>query len=57
MSSCNKDRIIDSIYFGLFFRKDIQIQEATVEKKNNLQGFYNDVKRINNFLEFKNISN
>lgn len=56
-SQCNKYRVIDSIYFGYFFKKESNIIETDPDKKGNFYGFYNDPRKNLNYSEFKNVIN
>ena len=59
-SQCNKDRVIDSLYFGSFFRKETGEVTEGDEKgtAGNTYGCIHDPKKQNNqYLEFKNTNN
>jgi hypothetical protein len=62
-SQCNKDRLIDSIYFGSFFKRDTapsMLGGMEAEKMlgpGNTYGLVNDTKKFNTFAEFKTVSN
>ena len=62
-SQCNKDRIIDSIYFGSFLRKDTApsllggMDAGNVLAPGNTYALVNDSKKFSTFAEFKTVSN
>lgn len=62
-SQCNKDRIIDSIYFGSFLKKDTApsvLGGAEADKllaPGNTYALVNDCKKYATFAEFKTVSN
>jgi hypothetical protein len=62
-SQCNKDRIIDSIYFGSFFKKDTApsmlggFEGEKVLGPGNTYALVNDCKKYNTFAEFKTVNN
>ena len=62
-SQCNKDRIIDSIYFGSFLRKDTAPSIMGGAEADKLLGpgatyaLVNDTKKFATFAEFKTVSN
>ena len=62
-SQCNKDRLIDSVYFGSFFKRDTapsMLGGMEAEKMlgpGNTYGLVNDTKKFNTFAEFKTVSN
>ena len=62
-SQCNKDRIIDSIYFGSFLKKDTApsvLGGADADKllaPGNTYALVNDCKKFSTFAEFKTVSN
>ena len=62
-SQCNKDRIIDSIYFGSFLKKDTApsvlggVDADKLLAPGNTYALVNDCKKYNTFAEFKTVSN
>lgn len=59
-SQCNKDRVIDSLYFGTFFRKETGEADGNDEKgtAGNSYACIHDPKSQNNqYLEFKSTNN
>lgn len=58
-SQCNKERVIDSLYFGLFYRKESNDKdgEENTGTAGNTYACIHDNKKAANFLEFKSITN
>ena len=62
-SQCNKDRIIDSIYFGSFFQKDTApsmmggLEGDKILGPGSTYGLVNDCKKFSTYAEFKNVQN
>lgn len=63
-SQCNKERVIDSIYFGSFFQKDTAPSVVggveAADKPQNFGGTYalvTDCKKFSTFAEFKSVKN
>ena len=62
-SQCNKDRLIDSIYFGSFFKKesgdggDTTDTDRKIPIGGNTYAVINDSKKFNTFSEFKALVN
>lgn len=60
-SQCNKDRIIDSIYFGSFLRKDTApsmmggLEADKLIAPGNTYALVNDSKKFSTFAEFKTV--
>ena len=55
-SQCNKDRIIDSIYFGAFFRKESAEnngEENTGTAGNTYACIHDPNRKVTNNIEFK----
>ena len=62
-AQCNKDRVIDSLYFGNYFRKEAaDPAKVDEEDKKGLAGnvyacIHDAIKKNNSYLEFKQITN
>jgi hypothetical protein len=58
-SQCNKDRVIDSTFFGTFFKRDVtKDDDADLDMKKAATGYcyVADLKRSSSFSEFKLVS-
>lgn len=58
-SQCNKDRVIDSMFFGSFFKREEKLDDVGEDMKKNTSnyGFIADIKKQATYSEFKLVQN